>query len=170
MYDSQSSSPGVSLPLAAPLRKRSTWVRLGAALLGALCTGILGLAAWLPPDPRGYGTHQRLGFGPCGMILSTGLPCPTCGMTTAFSCTVRGELPSAIRAQAVGFLLAVATIATLAACVWTVMSGQTPPLPYLSLSPYRLLATLLILLFGGWGLKLLVGLLEGTLPIRAVHL
>jgi hypothetical protein len=142
---------------------------LAAGLVGMVCAGILGLAAWLPPDARGYGTHQRLGFGPCGVILTTGYPCPTCGMTTAFSWTVRGRVLSAIRAQVGGFVLALATIATLAACVWTVVSGRVPPLPYLALSPYRLLAALLILLFGGWGLKLLVGLMDGTLPIRAVH-
>jgi hypothetical protein len=159
-----------SFPVASPLTRRSLRVRLLAAVLGLACAGLLGLAARLPPDPRGYGTHQRLGFGPCGMILTTGYPCPTCGMTTAFSLTVRGQVLPAVRAQAGGFVLALMTIATLAACAWTVVSGRVPPVNYLAFSPYRLLAALLILLFGGWGLKLLMGVLDGTLPIRAVHL
>lgn len=169
MADSQLPIESASFPIASPLTRGSLRVRLVAALLGAVCAGVLVVAAWLPPDPRGFGTHQRLGFGPCGMILTTGYPCPTCGMTTAFSFTVRGRLLSAIRAQIAGFVLALGTIATLAACVWSVVSGRAPALNYLAVSPYRLLAALLILLFGAWGFKLLIGVLEGTLPVRAVH-
>ena len=35
------------------------------------------------PDPRGYGTHVRLGMAPCSWAAGGGLPCPTCGVTTA---------------------------------------------------------------------------------------
>ena len=37
----------------------------------------------VPPDPRGFGTHELLGMEPCGWADSGGIPCPTCGVTTA---------------------------------------------------------------------------------------
>ena len=32
------------------------------AIFGSLV--ILGIAVWLDPDPRGYGTHEELGLAP----------------------------------------------------------------------------------------------------------
>ena len=58
---------------------RPSRVRLYAALLLAACATLLGLAAWLKPNPAGLGTHRQLGFGRCGMLVTTGYPCPTCG-------------------------------------------------------------------------------------------
>lgn len=156
------SDPGV--PTTRPLT-----VRLIAAGLLCACTGVLGLAAWLSPSARGFGTHQQLGLGPCGMILMTGLPCPTCGMTTAFAYAVRGRPLDAFLAQPTGLLLALATMAGAGAAFWTLLTGRWPLGSYvLMLSPYRLAVLLLVLLFGGWGLKVLIGYLDGTLPIRSV--
>ena len=43
------------------------------------------------------------------MVVVWGLPCPTCGMTTAFAHTVRGRWLAAARAQPAGFVAAIAT-------------------------------------------------------------
>jgi len=132
-----------------------------------LCSGaVLAVAAWLPPDARGHGTHEALGLGPCGMLVTTGLPCPTCGMTTAYAYTVRGRWIRAFLAQPGGFALALATIVIAAGSVWTLLTGRTPPLSVPLITPYRLFAALLVIFLGGWGLKLAVGLLDGTLPLR----
>ena len=40
--------------------------RLAALVIFAACSSGIGLAAWLVPDGRGYGTHRTLGLGPCG--------------------------------------------------------------------------------------------------------
>lgn len=144
----------------------SLWqVRLaaGATLLG--CVAVLACAAWLKPDPRGYGTHQQFGLGACGMILGTGLPCPTCGMTTAFSHTVRGQWSSAIRAQLGGFLLAIGVALLGLLCGRAVLTGRWPHVP-LRVTPFGLSALLLFVLVGGWGLKLALGLADGSLPVR----
>lgn len=65
-----------------------------------------GLAAHLDPDPRGFGTHQRLGLPPCTTRALFGVPCPSCGMTTSFANFVRGRLLQAAQANASGLLLA----------------------------------------------------------------
>lgn len=80
--------------------------RLIAALFAAGFLGILVLSAWLKPDPSGHGTHVQLGLPPCAMLQTTGYPCPSCGMTTAFAHAARGDLLNAARAQPMGALLA----------------------------------------------------------------
>jgi hypothetical protein len=130
----------------------------------------LAVAVWLKPDPRGYGTHQQLGAGPCGMVLTTGLPCPTCGMTTAFAHTVRGQWISAFMAQPAGFALALATIVMVGVCAYSVWTGRVPAPLTNDRIVFRLFVALLVLLVAGWAFKLGVGLLEGTLPIRGAKL
>ena len=70
-----------------------------------LISGFL-LAASLKPDPRGFGTHQRLGLPPCSFRVLFGINCPSCGSTTCFAQFVRGDWVSAIRANVSAFLLA----------------------------------------------------------------
>ncbi len=54
---------------------------------------------------------QRVGFdfgllfGPCGMKMRTGWPCPTCGMTTAVLAFARGEVLLAFYLQPAAALL-----------------------------------------------------------------
>jgi hypothetical protein len=68
------------------------------------------LALVLKPDPRGFGTHQRLGLPPCTVRVFFSVPCPGCGMTTSFSNFVRGRFIDSARANAAGFLLAIACV------------------------------------------------------------
>ncbi len=161
--------------LARPARSGAARAGVGARVTALLvflsAAAILAVAVYLPPDARGFGTHQQLGFGPCGMLLTTGYPCPTCGMTTAFSHTVRGQVVAALRAQASGFAFAVLTIAMLLGSLWTLVSGRVPlaALGY-RLTPYRVAIALIVLFFGGWGVKIVVGLADGTLPVQRVSL
>lgn len=69
------------------------------------------LARSLEPDPRGYGTHQKLGLPECTVQLLWNRPCPGCGMTTAFAHLVRGQWAAAAQANPAGILLGVACAA-----------------------------------------------------------
>lgn len=82
------------------------------------------LASSLHPDPRGYGTHQRLGLPPCTFRALFGMPCPGCGMTTSFAHFVRGDVPSAIRANAAGCLLATVCCLAIPWCWWSAFRGE----------------------------------------------
>lgn len=98
-----SESPS-TFPHHYPFLSRRHRILLGS--FGAfLFAGFL-LAVFLKPNPQGYGTHRSLGLPPCSMRVMFGIPCPSCGMTTSFSHFVRGELPSSLRANAAGTLLA----------------------------------------------------------------
>jgi hypothetical protein len=67
---------------------------------------VFGVARWLEPDPRGFGTHRQLGLPPCHFQWVTGRKCPTCGMTTAFAWFVRGRLDRSWEANPAGVLVA----------------------------------------------------------------
>ena len=94
----------------------------GLVAFGAL--GVLIVAAVLRPSDGGFGTHEQLGLPPCGWIVAANLPCPTCGMTTAFSHAANGNLPGSFGAQPFGALLALATAAGVVATGWTALSGS----------------------------------------------
>lgn len=87
----------------------------GAAALG--CLSVLALAATLSPNPAGHGTHTQLAswMTPCAWPAVFGIPCPTCGMTTAFAHAADGNVVAALRTQPFGGLLAIG----LAVGFWT---------------------------------------------------
>jgi hypothetical protein len=103
---------------------REAAVRRGAALLiAAGASAPLWIGAWLRPAVEGVGTHQQLGLPACGWIVGMGLPCPSCGMTTAFSLAARGDLAGAFAAQPMGALLAVLAAMVAVVAAWTAISG-----------------------------------------------
>lgn len=84
--------------------------RLAVTGAGGLLLVLLAIAVWLPPSQSGLGTHRQLGLPPCTLLDWYGFRCPSCGMTTAWSRLVRGQIVPALRANAGGALLAVAAI------------------------------------------------------------
>jgi hypothetical protein len=92
--------------------------RLLTGLLGAGIVIVLGIAVWLTPDPRGYGTHQQLGMPPCTFRTLMDVNCPHCGLTTSFSWFVRGQFQKSMQANPAGVLLAVISVLIL---IWSVV-------------------------------------------------
>jgi Protein of unknown function (DUF2752) len=100
----------VTLGLRAdsPGPPRAFWATALAAALA-----VLALSRFLQPDPSGFGTHTQLGLPPCAFRAITSLPCPTCGLTTAFAYMARLQITSAVRSHPLGlplFLLDVAVV------------------------------------------------------------
>jgi hypothetical protein len=94
-------------------RRAYASIRLFWALVASGTLFILVLARWLTPDPSGLGTHVQLGLPPCAFHYFTSLPCPACGLTTAFAHMARLELTSAVHAHPLGVLLFMCTLLTL---------------------------------------------------------
>lgn len=101
-----------------------------AVIGGAILIALLVTSRLLSPDPTGMGTHQKLGLPPCTFMLVFRLPCPSCGMTTAWSHTTRGDLVQAAKSNIGGLLLALAAplaAAWLLASAWRGETITRPP-------------------------------------------
>lgn len=128
--------------------------RMFLALFGLAGSIVLTIAMILPPAGAGHGTHQALGLPPCSFLAVTGLPCLSCGMTTSFAHTVRGEMPSALAAQPFGTLLAVVTILLVPVFFAGALTGRSVSRPIGRLPWNRIGPVLLALLFAAWGYKI----------------
>ena len=143
--------------------------RLAAAATAVACSAVLTIAALLTPDTRGYGTHQQLGgsaFAPCGTLLVTGYPCPTCGMTTAFSHMMHGHPLAAFVSQPAGGLICLATIVTMLVALQIALTGRAPIIYWHRFAPVPVALSLSLFFIGGWAFKVVHGVLAGTLPVR----
>src|ERR1700675_3276365 len=94
---------------ATPLKVSS---RVIAGIIAVSCLAVLVIAVRLRPDSTGTGTHRQLGFAACEFKARTGLPCPSCGFTTAFSYFAHGKFVASFYTQPMGALLAWATAIT----------------------------------------------------------
>lgn len=101
--------------------------RKGQVLLcvwSAFLVGGFSVALWLEPDPRGFGTHQRLGLPQCSFQAIFAIPCPSCGMTTSFSNFTRGNIVASVRANVAGFLLATVCAIQIPWCWVSIYRGR----------------------------------------------
>ena len=83
------------------------WLLLSAAIVVPIAFVVLGM---LSPDDRGFGTHEKLGLPPCGMMEYTGVPCPGCGVTTSVSLFANGRFVDSFVNQPFGFAFAILSI------------------------------------------------------------
>lgn len=79
---------------------------MAAAAVLTGCLALLGVGYALQPADGGVGTHTQLGLPPCGFQQYVGVPCATCGMTTAVSLAAHGRLATAFMVQPAGAILA----------------------------------------------------------------
>jgi len=137
----------VSTADMAGLRKRAFW-----AIVAAACAASLIVARCLEPDRRGLGTHAQLTSCPCIFRVFTGIPCPTCGMTTSFAHMTRLEVKDAFVVQPFGALLCfcAAVLAPVGAVLALSGAGPRPRVP-----SEWILGPVLVLLIAGWIYKVL---------------
>jgi len=98
--------------------------RIFAGIVAAALLAVLVIAASLSPSARGHGTHEQLGLPACAYYVSTGHPCPTCGMTTAFAHAAHRQPVKAVITQPFGALLAVMTAAMFWGCLHVAAFGS----------------------------------------------
>lgn len=133
-----------------PAKQRRIRVTGALAVLG--CAAVLALAVWVKPDPRGYGSHTQITPGPCVFHWFTGLPCPTCGMTTSFAYMVRLQVKEAALAQPFGVILFAVVIVLMPVGLYCVATGG---LPRLLARPSWMVAPALACLIAGWVFKII---------------
>ena len=151
-----------AIPTAHPLdpilfqvdRERPFFTRATAALILAGCVSLFAIAARLEPAAGGIGTHEQLGLPPCGMAMIWGLPCPTCGMTTAFAYAARGQFAAAFHAQPAGLTLALATGLGAFAAGGTLVTGRSYRVNWTRVSPTAVGFGVVAVVLGAWAYKL----------------
>lgn len=74
------------------------------SILIFIACSILAIARILRPSPNGFGTHEQLGLPPCIFLKLTGLPCPSCGLTTSFTHAAHFHFYQALAVQPFGLL------------------------------------------------------------------
>lgn len=139
---------------AATKRSPEHWFVFFSALAAPL--GLAALALVLRPDPRGFGTHEQLGFQPCLPIRLWNLPCPGCGVTTAVTLALHGHPLRSLAAQPFGLVTIAVVLAFALFAVRTHRRGRDLFQELAHLPWLRLGAPLVVLLVLSWGYKLLL--------------
>jgi len=123
--------------------------RLHYAGLASVCIAVLAVAAALTPDPRGHGTHEKLGMPPCLTATLFHIPCPFCGMTTSFAWMAHGHPRKAFTVQPAGVLGFVATAFAAPLFASLALTGLRLPRAPRNLRRWAW-CTVLIVLGAGW--------------------
>ena len=131
-------------------------VRLASMCIALGLASILALSFWLEPDPRGLGTHERLMLRPCNFYATTGLPCPSCGMTTAFANMAHGRVQDAFLAQPLGALGFIVCALLLPVALGAAISGKNFFGAFAGLPWYRLSWALGVVFVAAWVFKIVV--------------
>ncbi|CAN5463512.1 hypothetical protein BH09PLA1_BH09PLA1_31290 [soil metagenome] len=132
--------------------------RMLAAFVSLTCLTVLLIAVRLHPSPTGMATHTTMGFDECQFLKRTGLPCPSCGMTTSFAWFVRGNALASAYIQPMGFVLAILTTATTWAAGYIAVTGKPAHRLMRLISSRYYLLPLLIFAAAAWGWKMFLHL------------
>ncbi len=140
-----------------PVRLRC-WVRLSLVLITLGVTTIFAIAAGLDPYRGGKiwleETHRQLLLPPCTFKVITGLPCPSCGMTSSFALLVRADLWNSLQANACGTFLAGFLMVLAPWSLGSALAGRLLFVRQVEVVIMRLLTCFLFLMFVRWGLVL----------------
>jgi hypothetical protein len=79
--------------------------RLSYLLCAGLSTALLLTARLLRPSADGVGTHRQLGLPPCAFLHFTGIPCPSCGLTTSVAHAARLHFYESVITQPFGLVV-----------------------------------------------------------------
>ncbi|MBT3278463.1 MAG: DUF2752 domain-containing protein [Phycisphaerales bacterium] len=141
---------------------RRRWV---GGTLAAVVLAAMAVLYSLSPTDRGRGTHRQLGLSPCASIVQTGYPCVGCGVTTSLTAMSRGRFVYAAQCHLFGVFAFLAVIALGMMGAAQAISGRNfLKIVRIGVWKWYSLAGVVVLL-GGWKLKLAIGIADGTYPI-----
>ena len=129
--------------------------RCWGAAVAVAAAALLGVASWLTPAEAGLGTHEQLNMPSCLWIGMADMPCPSCGMTTAFAHAADGHLLASFLTQPLGFLLALGTAMALLLGSFVAVTAAPVHRPLAGLVRPRTGWLVLAMALAAWGYKVL---------------
>lgn len=147
----------------APVRKLGA-VRLTGVLAALPCWTILAIGMSLTARDRGDGTHRQLGLPACWTMVSEGVPCPTCGLTTSITAAAHGDLVASMRANVFGTMLSLALLSVAAAGIVQGVSGRNILARMFNRRWWFYCGILVAGVLAGWAIKLAIGYNTGQYP------
>jgi uncharacterized protein DUF2752 len=130
--------------------------RFAAAVVFVVSVAVLGVAFALTPSEKGVGTHRAMGLPACGLLVNTGVPCVTCGMTTSFSYAAHGSLMLSFLTQPAGAVLAMLTAMSAVLSGYALVTGMSlVPIGVLIWRPRFIVIAAAVLLIA-WAYKIVV--------------
>lgn len=106
------------------VQRVGTFHRAIAAAVAMACLAVLVTAVSIRPNRSGMETHRQLGLAECQFLRTSGIPCPSCGMTTSFSWFVRGNVIASLYVQPMGTLLAAGAALTFWTALYIAATGK----------------------------------------------
>lgn len=137
--------------------------RLLAGLIFLVGLGLAGVLHWAAVNDK---INMELLVGPCGFKQRYGLPCPSCGMTTAMIAFAKGDVQSAFYIQpAAAVFCTTAVLAMMFAFVMAVFGTDLGLIEYLSeqLKVKYVIVAAIVIVCSAWAVTL-VRALTGRMP------
>ncbi len=140
-------------------RRLPVWARIMLLALAGVWLTVFVIAALLNPynadgSPKAMGTHQGppLNLPECTFKEFTGIPCPSCGMTTSFSLLIHGDVLNSLRANYAGTVLASLGLLYLPWSLASAWRGKFMFVRSLEMTLFRLSIAFIVLLFTHWAI------------------
>ena len=130
--------------------------RVTAAVVAGAAVVLTWKLSGVAPDQRGHGTHEQFDMAPCGWPEVYGIPCPTCGCTTAAAQVVHGDVIGAFVTQPFGAAVAVIGLAAGLHALACLLRARSFVDALVRLPFWRITAGMFVLLWAAWGYKYLV--------------
>ncbi len=152
-----------------PPARLNRWVRAVLVFVAGFLIAGFSLALYLNPykddgTARTMETHRQLGLPECTFKEKTGMPCPSCGMTSSFSLFVRGDVWHSLKANWVGTVLATFCLGVIPWSLASVYRGRPLFVRSIELPISVTIIVLLSLLLLRWAIVLAVQYYTGTVP------
>lgn len=125
-------------------------VRIWSMFFLSIFGSILVFGMLMHPSEKGYGTHsESLHLPACGVLAATGIPCPTCGCTTAVTHLAHGNLWMAFKTQPFGAVFGLVAIYFVVMSILGLIKGKWLwPDPYIVAFRWKAFAI--------WGTSILI--------------
>lgn len=149
------ATPGRALPVGeSPVG--ATFDRLLAFSTVTAAIGFVVALSSIRPAGAGHGTHEQFGMTPCGWPVQFGIPCPTCGVTTAATHLVHLQPITAVLTQPFGAAFALAGLWLAWRALAALVRRESFIEPIVWWNWPRIGVISVVLLLASWGYKILV--------------